>query len=108
MPIHPDSGVTLAREEDSLIYGGVTVYTVDHESDEELKELITKAPATTSSGYGKTSYEILKEVNFDWSKLDPAFFAPGYISVTNKRTGNVFKAGRINPEVIKQSLGVKG
>lgn len=107
MPIHPDSGVTLAREEDALIYGGVTHYLVEHDDDDELKQLISSAPATTSKGYGRTSYDILKEVNFDWSKLDPAFFAPGYISVSNVKSGHTFKAGKVNPDVIKQSLGIQ-
>ena len=107
MPIHPDSGVTLAREEDALIYGGATFFAVEYDNDEELEKLMDKTPATVSKDYGRTSYEVLKEVNFDWSKLDPAFFAPGYISVTNVKTGKTFSRGKINSEVIKKSLGVE-
>lgn len=104
MPLHPDSGKMLAREEDSLIYGGITNFTIDFDDDGKLKELVEKAPATTSKFYGKTSYETLKSVNFDWSKLDPAFFAPGFISVTNKKTGATYEAGRVDPEMLKESL----
>lgn len=104
MPIHPDEKVTLAREEDALIYGGSTAYTVDFDDDSKLKEFVDKAPASTSAYYGKTSYETLKEVDFDWSKLDPAFFAPGAICVFNRRTGSSFAAGKTNYDMLKKSL----
>ncbi len=104
MPIHPDERVTLARQEDALIYGGSTSYMVECEDDSKLKELVDKAPAFTSAYYGKPSYETLKAVNFDWSKLDPAFFAPGSICVFNTRTGSTFYAGKVDHDMLKKSL----
>ncbi len=104
MPIHPDERVTLAREEDALIYGGSTAYMVDFDEDSKLKELVDKAPASTSAYYGRTSYETLKEVNFDWSKLDPAFFAPGSICVFNRKTGSSFASGKTDYDMLKKSL----
>ncbi|HDN01912.1 MAG TPA: methenyltetrahydromethanopterin cyclohydrolase, partial [Candidatus Bathyarchaeota archaeon] len=106
MPVHPDEGVTLGREEDALIYGGSTSFIVEYEDDQALKDLIAKAPATTSSFYGKPSYQVLKSVEFDWSKLDPAFFAPGMLRVENLKTGVVHQAGKINVGVLKESLGM--
>ncbi len=106
MPIHPDEGVTLGREEDALIYGGSTSFIVDYEDDHALKDLIARAPATTSNFYGKPSYQVLKSVEFDWSKLDPAFFAPGMLRLENLKTGVVHQAGRINIDVLKESLGI--
>jgi len=104
MPIHPDERVTLAREEDALIYGGSSAYMVDFEDDSKLKEFVDSAPASTSKYYGKTSYETLKAVDFDWSKLDPAFFAPGAICVFNRRTGSSFSAGKTDYDMLKKSL----
>ena len=104
MPIHPDERVTLAREEDALIYGGATAYMVDFDDDSKLKEFVEKAPASTSAYYGKISYETLKEVDFDWSKLDPAFFAPGSICVFNRKTGSSFASGKTDYDMLKKSL----
>jgi len=103
MPPHPDPGVSTAREEDALIYGGYAIYVVDEE-EETLRELAEKAPATRWPDYGKLSYEALKAVDFDWSKLDPSFFTIGRIELVCKKTGRAFGAGKANPEMLKRSL----
>ncbi|MCX8204840.1 MAG: methenyltetrahydromethanopterin cyclohydrolase [Candidatus Nezhaarchaeota archaeon] len=105
MPPHPDVGVATAIEEDALLYGGVACYVIDEE-EAKLKDLVSKAPATAWSGYGSTSYEVLKAVGFDWSKLDPSFFTIGKLEVMCKSTGRNFVAGRVNPGVLKKSLGL--
>ena len=103
MPPHPDAGVATAKEEDALLYGGVACYVID-DDETRLKELAEKTPATAWSDYGKTSYEALKAVDFDWSKLDPSFFTIGKLELTCKGTGKTFVAGKVNPEVLKKSV----
>ncbi|MEM2213422.1 MAG: methenyltetrahydromethanopterin cyclohydrolase [Candidatus Nezhaarchaeales archaeon] len=103
MPPHPDVGVSTAREEDALLYGGVGCYLIDEE-DSKLMEYVVKAPATAWPDYGKTSYEALKAVNFDWSKLDPSFFTIGKFMVTSRRSGNTYMGGKVEPEILRRSL----
>ena len=102
MPVHPDVGVAMGRAEDALTYGGVTSYVVDEEED-ILRELAEKAPSTNCKDYGKSSYEIYKAVDFDFTKIDPALFAPAAISLTCAKTGATFTHGSINNEIIKNS-----
>jgi len=102
MPVHPDVGIAMGRAEDALTYGGVTSYVVD-ESEEVLKEIAEKAPSTNCKDYGKTSYEIYKAVDFDFTKIDPALFAPAAITLTCAETGATFTHGSINNEIIKNS-----
>jgi methenyltetrahydromethanopterin cyclohydrolase len=104
MPVHPSENATLGREEDALIYGGVAYFTVEFDDDKELRNLVEAAPAAKSKDYGKTSYERLKSINFDWSKLDPAFFAVGSISVHNRKSGKTHSAGSINQKMLKESV----
>jgi len=103
MPPHPDVGISTAKEEDALLYGGVGCYVIDEE-DAKLQEYAGKAPATAWSDYGKTSYEALKAVNFDWSKLDPSFFTIGKLVLTSKRTGKTYIGGKVNSELLKKSI----
>ncbi len=103
MPPHPDVGISTAKEEDALLYGGVGSYIIDEE-DVKLQEYSAKAPATAWPDYGKTSYEALKAVNFDWSKLDPSFFTIGKLILTSKKTGKTYVGGKINPEMLKKSI----
>jgi len=103
MPVHRDPGKAMGRAEDALTYGGVTSYVVD-EAEDALKKIAEKAPSTNCKDYGKTSYEIYKAVDFDFTRIDPALFAPAAISLTSARTGATFTYGEVNDEIIKQSM----
>ncbi|MHC1627967.1 MAG: methenyltetrahydromethanopterin cyclohydrolase [Candidatus Nezhaarchaeales archaeon] len=103
MPPHPDVGISTAKEEDALLYGGVGSYVIDEE-EAKLQEYASKAPATAWPDYGKTSYEALKAVNFDWSKLDPSFFTIGKLVLTSKKTGKTYIGGKVNPEMLRKSI----
>lgn len=103
MPVHTDWGRAMGRAEDALTYGGVTSYVVD-EDDEVLRDLAEKAPSSNCKEYGKTSYEIYKAVDFDFTQVDPALFAPAVVTLTSARTGSVYTEGEINTEVIKNSI----
>jgi methenyltetrahydromethanopterin cyclohydrolase len=103
MPVHPDGGKAMGRAEDALTYGGVTTYVVDEEED-VLEEIALKAPSTNCSDYGKTSYEIYSAVDFDFTKIDPALFAPAVVTLTCAKTGASFTCGEINNEIINSSV----
>lgn len=103
MPLHKDVGKAMGRAEDALTYGGVTNYIVD-EDDDVLEELVQKAPSSCSKEYGRPSYEIYKEVNFDFTQIDPAIFAPAAITLTSVKTGRVFSEGEVNTNILKKSI----
>ena len=102
MPVHTEGGMAMGRAEDALTYGGVTNYIVD-ESEDVLEEIAEKAPSSNCKDYGKTSYEIYKAVNFDFTQIDPALFAPAEIVLTCAKTGKTFSKGEVNTEIIKRS-----
>jgi methenyltetrahydromethanopterin cyclohydrolase len=103
MPVHPDSGKAMGRAEDALTYGGVTTYVVDEEED-LLREIAKKAPSSNFKDYGKTSYEIYSAVNFDFTQIDPALFAPAVITLTSSSTGASYTFGQVNNEIIQSSV----
>jgi len=103
MPVHTDWGKAMGRAEDALTYGGVTSYIVD-EDDETLRDLAERAPSSNCKDYGKTSYEIYKAVDFDFTQIDPALFAPAVVTLTSARTGATFTGGEISTEVLKSSI----
>jgi methenyltetrahydromethanopterin cyclohydrolase len=102
MPVHADMGVAMGRAEDALTYGGVTNYVVD-EDEAVLKEMAENAPSSNCKDYGKTSYEIYKAANFDFTLIDPALFAPAVVTLTSSKTGASFTCGEINNEILRQS-----
>jgi len=103
-PIHPKFIQAMARTNDAILYGGVAYYVVECDDEEELKQIVSKAPSNASEAYGKPFIEVFKEANYDFYKIDPKLFAPALLIVNNVKTGMVFRAGEINVEALEKSL----
>lgn len=104
-PIHPKTARAIGRTNDAIIYGGSAFYTAAVESDDQLKESVRNSSSCTSTVYGKPFYDILKAAEFDMYRIDPNLFAPAVISVNNVKTGTTFKAGKINVELLRRTMG---
>jgi methenyltetrahydromethanopterin cyclohydrolase len=50
--------------------------------------------------------EIFTEAGFDFYKIDPNIFAPAVVAVTSIRTGKTYRAGTLDIEFMKSSLGL--
>ena len=103
-PVHPKSAQAMGRTNDAIIYAGTAYYTVNAENEEALIELLAKAPASKSKGYGKPFMKIFKEAGYDFYKIDAGLFAPAVFVINNAATGKTFRAGKINVEVFKSSI----
>jgi len=104
-PVHPKFAQAMGRTNDAIMYAGVAYYTTSYDDDEGLRELADKAPSSASKSYGKPFFEIFKEANYDFYKIDPGLFAPAVLIVNNAKTGSIFKAGKIHVEIFKRSMG---
>jgi methenyltetrahydromethanopterin cyclohydrolase len=103
-PVHPKFTYAMARTNDAILYGGVTYYLTNYDNEEELKQIINKAPSKASEAYGRPFIEIFKMASYDFYKIDPNLFAPAVLIVNNLKTGRTFKAGEINLRTLKESL----
>ena len=103
-PVHPKFIEAMGRTNDMILYGGIVHLTVEWDDDTKLKEMVELVPSINSKDYGKPFAEIFKEAGYDFYKIDPALFAPAAIMVNNVKTGHFFKAGKINSDVLKQSI----
>jgi methenyltetrahydromethanopterin cyclohydrolase len=104
-PIHPKFAKAMARTNDAILYGGTAYYVVECEAEEELQNIAKNAPSKASRAYGKPFIEIFKEANYDFYKIDPNLFAPATVTINNVKTGNVFRNGEVNAEILAASLG---
>lgn len=105
-PIAKDDFAAMGPANDAMFAVGKTFYTinVEKEKEAELFELLKKAPASTSSSYGKPFNEIFKEAEYDFYKIDPGLFAPALYTVNNIKTGKTITVGKMNKELLKQSF----
>jgi len=106
-PMHPKFAEAMGRTNDAILYMGEASYDIGgYRDDEKLRKIVEKAPSSTSPNYGRPFLQIFKEANYDFYKIDPNLFAPAVVTVNNIETGSVFKAGKINVAVFKQSIGL--
>src|SRR3990172_7567410 len=115
VPLHPNSGEAMGRTNDAILYGGVTNYTVSVDDEEKLRGIVNQAPSSASKMLQEARQlaqknprlvDIFKEAGFDFYKIDPNIFAPAVVAINNSKTGKTFRAGAIDTDVIKGSLGL--
>jgi methenyltetrahydromethanopterin cyclohydrolase len=93
----------IGRTNDCILYGGQARYTV-RANDDELARLAERLPASASSDYGTPFADIFKRYDNDFYKIDPMLFSPAEVWLTSVTSGRTFHAGRINADVLRQSL----
>ena len=115
IPLHPKFDEAMGRTNDAILYGGTAYYIVDYEDDDDLEEIVKLAPSSASrmiqeaKALSKKSprfLEIFKEAGFDFYEIDPNIFAPAIMIINNMRTGNIFRAGSLDIDVLKASFGL--
>jgi methenyltetrahydromethanopterin cyclohydrolase len=115
IPLHPKFDEAMGRTNDAILYGGTAYYIVNYENDDELEEIVKRAPSSASrmiqeaKALAKKSprfLEIFKEAGFDFYEIDPDIFAPAVININNMKTGKIFRAGVLEIDVLKTSFGI--
>ena len=102
-PQHPDFIKAMGRTNDAIIYGGRVQLFVDAD-DADARQLAEQLPSTGSSDHGAPFAEIFSKVDGDFYKIDGALFSPAEAIVTSIRTGNTFRGGRLEPDLVDASF----
>jgi methenyltetrahydromethanopterin cyclohydrolase len=102
-PVAKDDLRAIGRTNDCVLYGGSVHLTVNA-TDEALADLIPRVPSSASRDYGTPFYDLFKRYEWDFYKVDPHLFSPARVSLTNVRSGRTFEAGRVNADLLRQSL----
>jgi methenyltetrahydromethanopterin cyclohydrolase len=103
-PLGTDFEVAMARTNDAILYGGTVYCTVDYDDEAALQKIVDQAPSMASKDYGKPFLQIFREADKDFYKIDHGLFAPALLMINNAKTGKTFKAGKLNPKVLAQTL----
>ena len=102
-PQHPDFVTAMGRTNDAIIYGGRVQLFVDAD-DADARQLAEQLPSSSSSDHGAPFAEIFGRVNGDFYKIDGALFSPAEAIVTSVKTGNTFRGGRLEPDLVEASF----
>jgi methenyltetrahydromethanopterin cyclohydrolase len=101
---HPDFLQAMGRTNDAIIYGGLVQLFV-RGSASAARELAEQLPSNRSRDYGQPFAEIFKKFNGDFYAIDPHLFSPAEVIITAVETGETFRAGESNRQMLEQSLG---
>ena len=102
-PLIDDNLISMGRMNDALIYGGHAQFTVKAE-DKQVESVIEKITADNSKVYGSPFKEIFKEADLDFYNVPKELFSPASVTIVNQKSGNIFKAGSFDIEVLEKSF----
>ncbi len=106
-PLLDDDVAAIGRTNDAILYGGrVTLYC--RGDDASLEEIGPRTPSNASPDYGRPFAETLAAYNHDFYRVDPLLFSPAEITFVNLDTGNSFRFGSVNADLLEQSFGTRG
>jgi methenyltetrahydromethanopterin cyclohydrolase len=103
-PPHPDFVKAMGRTNDAIIYAGRAHLFVKGPAS-AAKDLAEKLPSFNSRDYGQPFADIFKAYEYDFYKVDGSLFSPAEALVTAVETGETFRAGQINEELLNKSFG---
>lgn len=103
-PPHPDFVQAMGRTNDAILFAG-QVHLFVKGSDEEAEKLAIALPSSTSKDYGKPFAQVFKDAKYDFFKIDGMLFSPASVIVTAVESGNSFRAGKLDNDLLNQSFG---
>jgi methenyltetrahydromethanopterin cyclohydrolase len=101
---HPDFLTAMGRTNDAIIYGG-TVQLFVKGPAAEAKQLAEALPSRSSRDHGQPFAEIFKRFKGDFYAIDPLLFSPAEVIVTAIETGDTFRTGGRDLQMLERSLG---
>lgn len=102
-PIPDDDTKALGWTNDSILYGATVELTVES-SDEDIENILSKLPSSSSTDFGTPFLEIFKQYDHDFYKIDKMLFSPAHVVILNATTGARFEAGEIRNDILKKSF----
>ncbi len=103
-PPHPKFVKAMGRTNDAILFAG-QVHLFVKGDDAAAQQLANNLPSSTSKDYGKPFAEVFKQYDHDFFKIDPMLFSPASVIVTAMESGNSFRAGRLDNDLLDQSFG---
>jgi methenyltetrahydromethanopterin cyclohydrolase len=102
-PVAEDDLHAIGRTNDAILYGAQVFFTVQAE-DDELEALIEKVPSASSKDYGTPFFELFQRYGGDFYRIDRMLFSPAQVTMNNVNSGRIFRAGQLNPSLLRASL----
>lgn len=104
-PPAKDDLAAIGRTNDAILYGAHAVLYVRGD-DESLQAVGAQTPSSASKDYGRPFAEVFASYDHDFYKIDPYLFSPAVVTFVNIETGNSFRFGKFDHDVLARSFGI--
>jgi len=102
-PPHPDFITAMGRTNDAIIHAGrAHLFVTGPASD--AAALASRLPSDTSRDYGRPFAETFQRLKGDFYAIDPMLFSPAEVIVTAMETGESFRAGHVDLDLLDASF----
>jgi len=105
-PLSPpiaDSIKAMGRTNDAILFAGRVQLFVQGD-DAAAEKLAQELPSSASRDYGKPFAKIFKDYDYNFFKVDPMLFSPASVMVTAIDSGNTFRGGKLDPDLLNKSF----
>ncbi len=102
-PPIPDFVKAMGRTNDAILFAGRVQLFVKGD-DVTAEKLAKELPSSASRDYGKPFAQVFKDYKYDFFKVDPMLFSPASVMVTAVESGNTFRGGTLDPELLEKSF----
>lgn len=106
-PVDSDGLKAMGKTNDAVLFGGRTFYYVESEEGDDIEAVAKQLPSSAADGYGKPFFDVFKEAEFDFYKIDKGMFAPAEVVINDLTTGKLYKEGFVNQKLLKKSFGIE-
>ena len=103
-PVADDALAAIGVTNDAILYGGQVELHVTG-GDESLVQIGPQLPSSASSSYGQPFVKILADHNHDFYRVDSLLFSATEITLINLDTDNLFRFGKVKPQLLQESFG---
>jgi methenyltetrahydromethanopterin cyclohydrolase len=107
-PVAKNDAKAMGVCNDCILYGGRVFLFIRSDASDNIPVLIERAHASASPQYGVPFYNLFKDSGPNFHKVYPLLFGPAELTINDIESGMVYKAGAINPEILKESLATIG
>jgi len=105
-PIGKNDMKSMGMTNDAIIMCGSVFLNIQSDENDDIENLVKKVPSSSSRDYGKPFYNIFKDAEWDFYKIDPNLFAPATITLNDLRTGKTYQSGKLDPDLLLKSFGI--
>ncbi len=106
-PVDADGLKAMGKTNDAVLFGGRTFYYVESEEGDDIEAVAKALPSSAADGYGKPFFDVFKEAEFDFYKIDKGMFAPAEVVINDLTTGKLYREGFVNQDLLKKSFGIE-